>query len=248
MKNNLLNLSLMRFFAGACALLSVGLLSGCFEEPNEMAILDDTEVVIPLLTERIEAREDLSYFAAVLKGANMDAEVVDEKTDIARPVTVNFWNTLSGYGTYTLFAPNNKPIQEWLSAEFPQVDVSSPATIQAGIEALECDDMEKVTNTIQYHICSDTIPSKLFVMGKFPYPTLLGSYLLLSKENVMLDGDAEPRAYTVFNKAACMVGSDINAGNGYLHILNKVLEPETRTIAQIVSDLDDNKYSIIIDT
>ena len=232
-----------KFLAGFFAFLSVGLLSGCFEEPNEMAILDDTEVVIPLLTERIEAREDLSYFAAVLKGANMDAEVVDEKTDIARPVTVNFWNTLSGYGTYTLFAPNNKAIQEWLSAEFPQIDVSSPATIQAGIEALESDDMEKVTNTIQYHICSDTIPSKLFVMGKFPYPTLLGSYLLLSKENVMLDGDAEPRAYTVFNKTACMVGSDINAGNGYLHILNKVLEPETRTIAQIVSDLDDN-YSI----
>ena len=66
MKSNVLNLSLTRFFAGAFALLSVGLLSGCFEEPNEMAILDDTEVVIPLLTERIEAREDLSYFAAVL--------------------------------------------------------------------------------------------------------------------------------------------------------------------------------------
>ena len=234
----------VKFLAGTFALLSVGLLSGCFDEPNEMAILDDTEVVIPLLTERIEAREDLSYFAAVLKGARMDAEVVDEKTDIARPVTINFWNTLSGYGTYTLFAPNNKAVQEWLSDEFPQIDRTSPATVQSGIAALEDDDMLKVSNVIQYHICNDTIPSKLFVMGKFPYPTLLGSYLLLSKEQAQLDGDAEPRAYTVFNKTAYMVGADINAGNGYLHVLNKVLEPETRTIAQIVSDLDDSKYSI----
>ena len=122
-----------------------------------MAILDDTEVVIPLLTERIEAREDLSYFAAVLKGARMDAEIVDEKTDIATPVTVNFWNTFSGYGTYTLFAPNNKAVKEWLSAEFPQIDPSSPASIQSGIEALEDEDMLKVTNTIQYHICGDSI-------------------------------------------------------------------------------------------
>ncbi|MBP5612469.1 MAG: fasciclin domain-containing protein, partial [Bacteroidales bacterium] len=209
----------MKFLAGTFALLSVGLLSGCFDEPNEMAILDDTEVVIPLLTERIEAREDLSYFAAVLKGARMDAEVVDEKTDIARPVTINFWNTLSGYGTYTLFAPNNKAVQEWLSDEFPQIDRTSPATVQSGIAALEDDDMLKVSNVIQYHICNDTIPSKLFVMGKFPYPTLLGSYLLLSKEQAQLDGDAEPRAYTVFNKTAYMVGADINAGNGYLHVL-----------------------------
>ena len=244
MKSNVLNLSLTRFFAGAFALLSVGLLSGCFEEPNEMAILDDTEVVIPLLTERIEAREDLSYFAAVLKGARMDAEIVDEKTDIAKPVTVNFWNTFSGYGTYTLFAPNNKAVQEWLSDEFPQIDSTSPATVQSGIAALDEDDMLKVTNTIQYHICSDSIPSKLFVIGKFPYPTLLGSFLLLSKDNAQLDGDADPRAYTVINKTAYMVSSDINAGNGYLHVLNKVLEPETRTISQIVSDLDDNKYSI----
>ena len=241
MKSNFLNLNLTRFLAGACALLSIGLLSGCFEEPNEMAILDDTEVVIPLLTERIEAREDLSYFAAVLKGARMDAEIVDEKTDIAKPVVINFWNTLSGYGTYTLFAPNNEAVQEWLSAEFPQIDPSSPATIQAGIEALDEDDMLKVTNTIQYHICNDSIPSKLFVMGKFPYPTLLGSFLLLSKEQGTYHGVTD--AYTVFNKTAYMVGSDIKAGNGYLHILNKVLEPETRSIAQIVAGLDDN-YSI----
>lgn len=243
MKTRLLNISLMKPLIGVCALLSAGLLSGCFEEPNEMAILDDTEVVIPLLTERIEAREDLSYFAALLKGARMDAEVVDEKTDIATPVTVNFWNTFSGYGTYTLFAPNNAAVQEWLSAEFPQIDRTSPATVQSGIEALDEDDMLKVTNTIQYHICADSIPSKLFVMGKFPYPTLLGSFLLLGKEQAMLDGDAEPRAYTVFNKTAHMIGADINAGNGYMHVLDKMLEPETRTIAQIVADLGDN-YSI----
>lgn len=94
-------------------------------------------------------------------------------------------------------------------------------------------DPETLTGILLYHVVEDGTKAADFMAGlealggKFSVPTLNGQYVDLALTE---DG-------TGITVDGANVVADIEASNGVIHVIDTVLLPETRTIAEIVTDM-----------
>ncbi len=128
---------------------------------------------------------------------------------------------LDAYGAYTLFAPTNTAVKAYMT--------------QAG-KSVEQLSKEEAQNIVKIHVIRDTLTTKSFKDGKLPLVTMYNQYLLSGVSN-----GTEGSSYTI-NRQANVIESNIKAGNGMLHILDAVLKPATKTLAQLVES--NPEYSI----
>ncbi|MES2329316.1 MAG: fasciclin domain-containing protein [Bacteroidota bacterium] len=126
---------------------------------------------------------------------------------------------LNAYGTYTAFAPTNDAIKAYL------VEIGKTSTDQLDTTTLK--------NLCRLHIIQDTISTPSFIDGKLYAPTMYGQFLVtgVSDEGVI-----------IINRRAKVTKPNVLTGNGYVHVIDKVLVPATLTVAQLVEK--NTRYSI----
>jgi uncharacterized surface protein with fasciclin (FAS1) repeats len=126
---------------------------------------------------------------------------------------------LNAYGTYTCFAPTNDAFKTYLQ--------------QTGKTSTDQMDTSALLSLCRLHLIQDTIPTRSFSDGKMPTPTLYGQYLISSVD----DGGV-----TRVNRQANISQANILTGNGYIHVIDRVLQPATLTLAKMVEQ--NARYSI----
>lgn len=144
----------------------------------------------------------------------VDIAVADGRftTLVTAVVEAGLAETLSGEGTFTVFAPTDDAFKQ-----LPEGTIESLLA-----------DKEALTDVLLYHVLGSTVYAENVVAldGQI-VETLQGQYL-----NVSVDDDA------VMVDNAQVIITDIMASNGVIHVIDSVLLPETRTIAEIASETE----------
>lgn len=129
---------------------------------------------------------------------------------------------LGAYGKYTVFAPNNDAIKAYLQT--------------IGKSSIDQIDATSLKDLVRLHTILDTVSTAFFKDGKLQQLTMYGQYLLTGAANT--DGVTR---YTI-NRQANVLQANVRAGNGIIHVLDKVLTPASKTLAQMLEA--DPNYSI----
>ena len=129
---------------------------------------------------------------------------------------------LNTYGTYTLFATNNDGVNAYLKASG-----------KANVDAI---DAATAKNIVAISLIADTIGTQLFTDGKMRTPTTAGQFLITGVSNTSVG------SITTINKQANLVKGNLKVGNGIIHVIDNILLPATKTLAQTIEG--DTKFSI----
>jgi uncharacterized surface protein with fasciclin (FAS1) repeats len=129
---------------------------------------------------------------------------------------------LNAYGAYTLFAPTNDGVKAYLQEKG-----------KASVEVLSVQEAQDIS---KLHLIQDTINTNSFKDGKLSRITMFGQYLLAGVTNV--NGVS---SYSV-NRQAVITQTNVSTGNGLIHVIDHVLKPATKTLAQLIEE--NPNYSI----
>jgi uncharacterized surface protein with fasciclin (FAS1) repeats len=121
-------------------------------------------------------------------------------------------NFLNAFGSYTAFVPTNTGVTAWLAA--------NKAT------SVETADLSLLKEIVKFHLLNDTIASSSFKDGKLSSPTMHGQFLITGARN---EGSVSS---FLINRQALVTQSNIRVGNGYIHVIDHVLEPAKLTIGK----------------
>ncbi len=137
-------------------------------------------------------------------------DIVVENTNFsilkAAVTKANLASALSG-GTLTVFAPDNAAFQ-------------ASGITEAAINALPVSSIDSI---LKYHVLASAVGSSA-VPASDAVGTLLGTKLFASRN-----------ANGVFVNGIKVKSADVSAANGVIHVIEKVLIPPTKTIAQIAA-------------
>lgn len=119
---------------------------------------------------------------------------------------------LNAYGAYTCFAVTNSGVQKFLK--------------DIGASSVNDVDLAFLKNIVKFHLIEDTVATSEFTDGKLPRPTMLGQYLLTGVSN-----SGGVSKYLI-NRQALATETNINLGNGILHVIDNVLLPAVNTLGK----------------
>ncbi|MGE9313863.1 fasciclin domain-containing protein [Niabella sp. CJ426] len=131
---------------------------------------------------------------------------------------------LDAYGAYTCFVVTNAGVKRWMDSN--------------GVPSIAAADVSTLKNLVRFHLLEDTINTSLFTDGKLKTATMYGQYLITGVNFV--NGVA---SYTV-NRQASIVQSNVRVGNGVIHVIDHMLTPAAKTIAQEIES--DPNFSIFV--
>lgn len=186
----------MKKIAYYILLLTAVVLSSCikdvtleagFKDINKLTIYDFLE----------ENKEEYSSFIAIL-----------EKGEIYK--TLSAKNPMAA--GYTLFLPNNKAVDEFISTN-PKFSSLNDLL----------NDQEYVSALSRYHVVRKGIHTNEFPFGAFPETTLSNDFLTVS---FIIEPDT---AYYKINNQAAVIRPNIEVSNGYVHVIQNVLSPVVYT-------------------
>ena len=141
--------------------------------------------------------------------ANPDYSMFLELLDLT-----NYASFMNTYGTYTIFIPTNDAVQEYLN------NVGATSLSQVPLVDLQ--------NIAKLHILDKRINTTSFTDGKIGTPSLYGQYLVTGATN------KNGVSSVTVNKKASIVASNIELGNGVIHVIDKVLRVADKTLAQTI--------------
>ncbi len=128
---------------------------------------------------------------------------------------------LNAYGSYTIFAPTNDGVQSYLK------EINKTADQLTETEAKDI---------VKFHLLQDTLTTSSFKDGKLPLVTMYGQYLVTGTTN------ANGVSGITINRQAALTQANIRTGNGFVHAIDHVLKPATKSLAQLISE--NPNYSI----
>lgn len=123
---------------------------------------------------------------------------------------------LTAYGSYTMFAPTNDAVKLYLT----EVSKSSVNDFTA----------DEAKNIVKFHLMEDTLSTSSFKDGKLPAVTMYGQFLVSGVTNT-----GGVSSITI-NRQGIIVQANIKTGNGFVHGLDHVLKPATKSSAQLITD------------
>lgn len=126
----------------------------------------------------------------------------------------NYASFMNTYGTYTLFLPTNDAVKKYLS------DVGA-----ASLKDVPIEDLKEV---VKLHILDQEVATTSFTDGKIATPTQQGQFLITGATNV--DGISS----VTVNKVSKITISNIDVGNGLIHVIDKVLRVADITLAKTI--------------
>lgn len=190
MKRNLIILSLLVIFS---------VFYSCKETDVPTAGFKDSEKHT-IYSYLVENKADFSSFLQILKAADLD------KTLSA----YNPGGKTGGVG-YTLFAPDNKAVDEFIKASNGEY---------SSLEDL-LNDKAFVSVLARYHVVNQEVASNEFPFGTFNQPTLSNDFL-----NVNFDIQPDTTFYKI-NNVAKVIKANIEVSNGYVQVIGSMLQPIT---------------------
>lgn len=159
-----------------------------------------------LIDEYLRANSELSTIANLVEISTMDG-------------------MLHGYGSYTLFAPNDAAMQAFLQSK-GKTDVTQ-------LSSAEADEL------LRYHVIRDSIKTEDMVDGRLPAPTISGKYL-----TSRVEVDADFSTWYVLNRSGKLTETNVSCKNGVVHVIDQVLEAPTRSVMQTIESFPDSTFSI----
>jgi uncharacterized surface protein with fasciclin (FAS1) repeats len=132
---------------------------------------------------------------------------------------------LNAYGSYTCFAPTNSGVRTYLQA--------------LGVSTVDAADLNTLKDMVRLHLLEDTLYTRSFTDGKLPVITMYGQYLVTSVVN------SGGKSNYIVNRQATVTETNIRVGNGIIHVIDNVLLPATKTIAQQLAAKPE--YSIFVE-
>jgi uncharacterized surface protein with fasciclin (FAS1) repeats len=182
----------MKHFSIIVVLIIIQALQYSCKKPTLEPGFEDTEQY-SIYNYLVQNEEEFSDFLTILKIADLDM-------------------TLSGYNPhgidYTLFAPDNKAIEEFLNTSNKTLD-----------DILN--DSAYVYTLARYHVVNQGVSTYEFPFGTFSEPTLSGDFLNV---NFIL---AEDTTYYKINNLSPVSEANIKMSNGYIHVISTMLNPIT---------------------
>lgn len=121
----------------------------------------------------------------------------------------SFMNT---YGTYTLFLPTNDAVDAYMA--------------ELGVSNLTDIPIEDLQELAKLHILEQVVNTTTFTDGKIATPSMQGQFLITGASN-----SGGSSSITV-NKEARIIASNLEVGNGLIHVLDKVLRVADKTLAE----------------
>jgi uncharacterized surface protein with fasciclin (FAS1) repeats len=155
-----------------------------------------------------ESTDDTLNITEYLR-ANPDYSMFLEILDIT-----NYASFMNTYGTYTLFLPTNDAVKQYLK--------------DVGAASLKDVPLVDLQNIAKLHILDKKISTTDFTDGKIATPTLHGQYLITGAANTN-----DVTSITI-NKTSKIVASNVEAGNGVIHVIDKVLRVADKTLAKTI--------------
>ncbi|WP_243348794.1 fasciclin domain-containing protein [Parabacteroides sp. FAFU027] len=154
------------------------------------------------------------------------ADANNNLTDFLKIVDkADYRGMLHAYGTYTVFAPDNSAVQDYL---------------QKTGKTLENLTKQEAAAIVGYHVVNDTISTSDFAEGRLSAQNIQKEYLL-THTTTQTNGNI---SYLV-NRSATIIDRDERLGNGILHTLDKVLIKPNTTVAGTIDALPDADYSFM---
>ncbi|PJJ10479.1 putative surface protein with fasciclin (FAS1) repeats [Flavobacterium sp. 1] len=139
----------------------------------------------------------------------------------------NYASYMNTYGTFTLFLPTNDAVKQYLK--------------DLGVSSLKEVPVEDLKNIAKLHILDKTITTSSFTDGKIATPSLYGQFLITGATNI--NGVASETV----NKTSNIIISNIIAGNGIIHAIDKVLRVADKTVAaSIESDINLSLFTEVL--
>ncbi|MFA9186734.1 fasciclin domain-containing protein [Flavobacterium magnesitis] len=126
----------------------------------------------------------------------------------------NYASFMNTYGTYTIFVPTNDAVQEFLNG--------------VGATSLSQVPLVDLQNIAKLHILDQKVNTTSFTDGKIGTPSLYGQYLVTGAAN------KNGVSSVTVNKEASITTSNIELGNGVIHVIDKVLRVADKTLAQTI--------------
>lgn len=126
--------------------------------------------------------------------------------------------TLAGEGTFTIFAPDNDAF-------------AASGITSADIEAMSVD---VLTDILLYHALDSEVPASNVPAGpNAAVQTINGSSIFLTKNNA-----------GVFVNGISVKQADVEASNGVIHVISKVLLPATGNIVEVAQSNQDFSFLV----
>ena len=132
--------------------------------------------------------------------------------------------TLSGAGPFTVFAPSDDAFRAAGFADVAAINAAPVATL---------------TNILQYHVVSDRLAASSIPAGQTAKPTAVSANSALYVSRIA----STPGAAVSVNGAR-LVQTDVQASNGVLHIIDRLLSPPMGTVLAIARA--DTSLSILV--
>ncbi|MCD8261248.1 MAG: fasciclin domain-containing protein [Bacteroides sp.] len=131
---------------------------------------------------------------------------------------------LQAYGTYTCFVPTNEALQRYFRENALTLETISQEDAQA---------------LVGIHVVNDTLTTADFVDGRLPTATIRKQYLTTATKA------EQGEVYIEVNRQARIIQKDMLLTNGYIHVVDNMLEEATKTIAETIRELPDVEFSIM---
>lgn len=128
----------------------------------------------------------------------------------------NFASFMNTYGTYTMFLPTNDAVKQYLK--------------DVGASSLKEIPLKDLQDIVKLHILDQEVMTTSFTDGKIATPSQYGQFLITGAVNI--DG----KSSITINKTAKIIVSNVEVGNGVIHVIDKVLRVANKTLAQTIAE------------
>ena len=132
--------------------------------------------------------------------------------------------TLSGAGPFTVFAPSDDAFRAAGFADVAAINAAPVATL---------------TNILQYHVVSDRLSASTIPAGQTAKPTAVSA-----NSPIYVSRSASTPGSAVSVNGARLVQTDVQASNGVVHIIDRLLSPPMGTVLAMAHA--DTSLSILV--
>lgn len=180
-------------------------------------------LVLCLITSCKDKFEDTTYTVSddmtISETLASEPERFSMYTEILKKT--GFETSLHSYGDYTSFAPTNEAVKEYI---FDKWNVNS-------INEINTDEqLEFLKTLVRFHTLNDDRRTDTFVEGRINDTTFTSDFLTTT----YIQGGGISNI--LINRYAGFDEFDIEAENGVIHAINKVLDPYVKSVVQAMED------------
>ena len=195
------------------ALFAVAALAGCEDEVDKSNRFTFTG---ELISTHLENNPQFSSFTTILS-----------KAKIGKKASGSILKTLSTYGSYTCFAPQNEAVDSFLQKQY-NLYLEGERT---GITSPYLEDLtdSMATEIAKNHIIEMGYKTTDIYDGAFPMSTMNHRFT-----TVEWTTNEAGQVFPLLNNSARIINQDLEMENGYIQVIDAVLSPSNKLLPELI--------------